>query len=329
MAELKKLNPEQEKAVKWKNGPLLIIAGAGTGKTTMLTRRISWLIEQGMAKPEEILGLTFTEKAAEEMDNRVNQLLPIGYSELWISTFHSFCDRILKQHGLDIGLATDFKILDEVQAWLLFRENLSQFNLDYYRPLGNPTKFIRVLLSHFSKCKDEEIYPEDYLKYSDDLRLNMDGAAVGSKAIKGKHKKEIAQSQQEADRIKEIAEAFSLYQKLLLDNNALDFGDLINYCLKLFKTRPKILEKYREQFKYVLVDEFQDTNWSQYELVKLLASPKNNLAVSADDDQSLYLWRGSSFNNVLRFRKDFPRTSLGKVRKDMLRSGENNKANIE
>ncbi|MCK4781447.1 UvrD-helicase domain-containing protein [Candidatus Parcubacteria bacterium] len=308
MPQLKKLNPEQEKAVKWKDGPVLIIAGAGTGKTTALTRRIAWLIEQKIAKPEEILGLTFTEKAAEEMDNRVNQLLPIGYSELWISTFHSFCDRILKQHGLDIGLSTDFKVLDDVQSWLLFRQNLSQFNLDYYRPLGNPTKFIRVLLNHFSRCKDEEICPEDYLKYSDDLRLNMDEIAVGSKAIKSKDKKEIAQIQQEADRIKEVAEAYFLYQKLLLDNNSLDFGDLINYCLKLFKTRPKILEKYRKQFKYILVDEFQDTNWAQYELVKLLAFPKNNLAVSADDDQSLYLWRGSSFNNVLRFRKDFPDT---------------------
>ena len=306
MTELKKLNPEQEQAVKWKEGPLLIIAGAGTGKTTVLTRRIVWLIQQGRAKPEEILGLTFTEKAAEEMENRVNQLLPIGYSELWISTFHSFCDRILKEHGLDIGLPTDFKVLDEIQAWLLFRQNLSQFNLDYYRPLGNPTKFIRALLNHFSRCKDEEIYPEDYLKYSDDLRLTMDGIATGSKFIKSKDKKEIAEIQQEADRIKEIAEAFSLYQKLLLDNNALDFGDLINYCLKLFKTRPKILEKYRKQFKYILVDEFQDTNWSQYELIKLLAFPKNNLTVSADDDQSIYMWRGSSFNNVLRFRRDYP-----------------------
>jgi len=205
MTELKKLNPEQEQAVKWKEGPLLIIAGAGTGKTTVLTRRIVWLIQQGRAKPEEILGLTFTEKAAEEMENRVNQLLPIGYSELWISTFHSFCDRILKEHGLDIGLPTDFKVLDEIQAWLLFRQNLSQFNLDYYRPLGNPTKFIRALLNHFSRCKDEEIYPEDYLKYSDDLRLTMDGIATGSKFIKSKDKKEIAEIQQEADRIKEIA----------------------------------------------------------------------------------------------------------------------------
>ena len=307
MPKLKKLNPEQERAVRYKDGPLLIIAGAGTGKTTALTRRINWLIEQKMAKPEEILGLTFTEKASEEMDDRVNQLLPIGYSELWISTFHSFCDKILKQHGLDIGLATDFKVLDDVQSWLLFRQNLLKFNLDYYRPLGNPTKFIRVLLSHFSRCKDEEIYPEDYLKHSDDLRLNMDEIAVGSKAIKSKDKKEIAQIQQEADRIKEVAEAYSFYQKLLLDNNSLDFGDLINYCLKLFKSRPKILEKYRKQFKYILVDEFQDTNWTQYELVKLLAFPKNNLTVSADDDQSIYQWRGSSFNNVLRFRKDFPK----------------------
>ncbi len=303
---LEDLNSEQKEAVKFGQGPLLIVAGAGTGKTTVITRRIIHLIQSQKAKPEEILALTFTDKAAEEMEDRVIKLLPIGYIELWISTFHSFCQRILKEHGLDIGLSTDFKLLDQTQSWLLVRQNLDKFNLDYYKPLGNPTKFIHALISHFSRCKDEGIYPEEYLTYSDSLRLNLDGIAIGSRKIKSKDKKELAMVQQEADRIKEVAEAYFTYQKLLLDNNALDFGDLINYCLKLFKERAKILEKYRNQFKYILVDEFQDTNWVQYELVRLLAFPKNNLTVSADDDQAIYRFRGASFNNVLQFRKDYP-----------------------
>ncbi len=303
---LNKLNQEQREAVTFGNGPVLIVAGAGTGKTTAITSRIAYLIEQKKAKPEEILALTFTDKAAEEMEDRVIKLLPIGYVDLWISTFHSFCERVLKEYALDIGLSPDFRLMDETQAWLLVRQNFTKFDLDYYRPLGNPTRFIRALLGHFSRCKDEGIYPADYLKYSDDLKLNMDGIAVGSRAVKSKDKKELAQVQQEADRIKEVAGAYAVYQQLLLDNNALDFGDLINYCLKLFRERPNILAKYQQKFKYVLVDEFQDTNWVQYELVRLLALPQNNLAVSADDDQSVYAWRGSSLNNVLQFRKDYP-----------------------
>ncbi|MFH1657528.1 MAG: UvrD-helicase domain-containing protein [bacterium] len=281
------LNEEQKEAVTFGTGPILIVAGAGTGKTTVITSRIAYLISQGKAKAEEILALTFTDKAAGEMEERIGKLLPIGYVDLWVSTFHSFAERILRENALDIGISPDFKLLDETQAWLLVRQNLEKFSLDYYRPLGNPTKFIRSLLNHFSRCKDEEIYPEDYLKHSDDLRLNMDGIAVGSKAVKKKDKKDLALAQEEADRVKEVAEAYVFYQKLLLDNNVLDFGDLINYCLKLFKKRPNILEKYRRKFKYILVDEFQDTNRVQYELVKILAASLNNLTVSADDDQCL------------------------------------------
>jgi DNA helicase-2/ATP-dependent DNA helicase PcrA len=252
------------------------------------------------------LAVTFTEKAAGEMEERIDQLLPFGYLDLWVSTFHSFCERILKEHGLDIGLSTDFKLLDQTAAWLLVRQNLDKFNLDYYQPLGNPTKFIRALLSHFSHCKDEVISPEDYLKYADDIKRNFDDGVFVSKA--GKKSETISQKEIEAEqqRIQEIANAYHIYQRLLLENNALDFGDLINYCLKLFQKRPTILKKYQEQFKYILVDEFQDTNWAQYELIKLLAIPRNNLTVTADDDQSIYAFRGSSFNNVVRFKKDYP-----------------------
>jgi len=286
-----KLNKEQKQAVTYGQGPLLIVAGAGTGKTTVITQRIAYLIESNKAKPEEILAVTFTDKAAGEMEERVDILLPYGYMDLWISTFHSFCQRILKEHALDIGLSPDFKLLDQTAAWLLIRQNLDKFKLDYYKPLGRPTKFVQALISHFSRCKDQGIYPEDYLKYSEGLKTNLTDLPEN----------------QETERIKEVAEAYHIYQNLLLENNFLDFGDLINYCLKLFQERPLILEKYREKFKYILIDEFQDTNWAQYELAKILAVPKNNLTVSADDDQAIYRWRGASFNNIIQFRKDFPK----------------------
>ncbi|OGZ92995.1 MAG: hypothetical protein A2528_01590 [Candidatus Staskawiczbacteria bacterium RIFOXYD2_FULL_37_9] len=286
--DLTKLNSEQKEAVEHGTGPLLIVAGAGTGKTTVITQRIANLIEKSMAKPEEILAVTFTEKAAFEMEERVDKLLDIGYVDLWISTFHSFCERILRENALDIGLSNDFKILDNTSGWLLARQNLDKFDLKYYKALGNPTKFIQALISHFSHCKDQEVYPENYLEYADTLKTTDNGP-----------------EDQETERITEIANAYHVYQQILLENSALDFGDLINYCLKLFKKRPHILKKYREKFKYILVDEFQDTNWSQYELIKLLAEPANNLTVCADDDQAIYRWRGASFSNIVKFQEDF------------------------
>ncbi len=297
-----KLNKEQKEAVLHESGPLLIVAGAGTGKTTVITQRIVNLIEKGLAKPEEILAVTFTEKAAFEMEERVDKLLEFGYVDLWVSTFHSFCERVLRENALDIGLPTDFKILDQTSGWLLARQNLDKFDLDYYRALGNPTKFIQALISHFSHCKDQEVYPENYLQYADDLKTTDD-----------------VQEDQETQRITEVANAYHVYQRILLENSALDFGDLINYCLKLFKQRPLILKKYREKFKYILVDEFQDTNWSQYELIKLLAAaPQSgaslapegrepNLTVCADDDQAIYRWRGASFSNIVKFQEDYPK----------------------
>jgi DNA helicase-2/ATP-dependent DNA helicase PcrA len=287
--DLSKLNKEQKEAVLHEKGPLLIVAGAGTGKTTVITQRIVNLIEKKLAKPEEILAVTFTEKASFEMEERVDKLLEYGYVDLWISTFHSFCEKILRENALDIGLAPDFKILDSTSAWLLARQNLDKFDLNYYKTLGNPTKFIQALISHFSHCKDQEVYPENYLEYADTLKTTDNGP-----------------EDQETQRITEVANAYHTYQQILLENGALDFGDLINYCLKLFKKRPLILKKYQEKFKYILVDEFQDTNWAQYELIKLLAEPINNLTVCADDDQAIYRWRGASFSNIVQFSADFP-----------------------
>jgi len=292
--DLEKLNDEQKEAVLHKNGPLLIVAGAGTGKTTVITQRIVNLIEKNLALPEEILAVTFTEKAATEMAERVDKLLEFGYIDLWISTFHSFCEKVLRENALDIGLSPDFKILDNTAGWLLARQNLDKFDLKYYKALGNPTKFIQALISHFSHCKDQEVYPENYLDYADKIKT-----------------KDNALELEEINRIKEVANAYYTYQQILLENNALDFGDLINYCLKLFKKRSLILKKYREKFKYILVDEFQDTNWSQYELIKLIAESTNkeqpNLCVCADDDQAIYRWRGASFSNIVKFQEDFPK----------------------
>src|SRR3990167_1072080 len=287
--DLSKLNKEQKEAVVYEKGPLVIVAGAGTGKTTVITQRIAYLIDKGLAKPEEILAVTFTDKAAGELEERVDRLLPLGYVDLWVSTFHAFCERILRDHALDIGLPADFKVLNPTSGWLLIRQNLDKFDLDYYKPLGNPTKFIQALIAHFSHCKDQGIYPDDYLEYAEKLKTRDDAPETS-----------------EVERIKEVASTYHVYQRLLLENSFLDFGDLINYCLKLFKKRPLILKKYREKFKYILVDEFQDTNWSQYELIKLLAEPKNNLTVCADDDQAIYRWRGASFSNIIQFKKDFP-----------------------
>ncbi|NUM25472.1 MAG: UvrD-helicase domain-containing protein [Candidatus Buchananbacteria bacterium] len=308
---LKSLNDEQRQAVTHDAGPLLIVAGAGTGKTTVITQRIGWLIEQEKAKADEVLALTFTEKAATEMAERVDRLLPYGYVDLWILTFHAFAEKILQQHALEIGVPNDFKMLNQTEQWMLIRQNLDKFELDFYKPLGNPTKFIHALIKLFSRAKDEVISAQDYLEYAKNLQLNADGADFIKdflsqdeiKTLSKQERKELVA--QEIKKVQEVANAYHVYQQLLLENNALDFGDLINYCLKLFKTRPAVLAKYRQKFKYILVDEFQDTNYAQYELVKLLAEPNQNITVVGDDDQSIYKFRGASVSNILEFKKDY------------------------
>ncbi|MDP3986053.1 MAG: ATP-dependent DNA helicase [Candidatus Veblenbacteria bacterium] len=316
---LKELNSEQQAAVTHGEGPLLIVAGAGTGKTTVITRRIAWLIEQGLAKPEEILALTFTDKASQEMEERVDRVLPMGYVNVWVSTFHAFGERVLQDWGLEIGVPNNFRLLTQAEQWMLVRNNLSRFHLDYYRPLGNPTRFIHALLQHFSRAKDEEVYPDDYLKLAQDKQLDS-GATEYLKKSKAKTKKPKAKKGQptqsidelsketEVARLLEVAEAYKTYQDLLHKQGVLDFGDLINYTLKLFRLRPRVLEHYRKQFKYILVDEFQDTNYAQYELLKLLAAPANNITVVGDDDQSIYKFRGASISNILEFKQDYPQS---------------------
>ncbi|MFA5129625.1 MAG: ATP-dependent DNA helicase [Patescibacteria group bacterium] len=315
---LEGLNDAQRSAVTHGDGPLLIVAGAGTGKTTVLTRRYAWLMKEHGLKPEQILALTFTEKAAGEMEDRILQLLPNGTYDFWISTFHGFCQRVLEERGLEIGLPNRFKLLNETDAWLLLKRRIDELPLNHYRPLGNPVKFLGALLSHISRSKDENVTPEDYQAFAIDAGLDGDAEFVEG----------------ERARLRELADLAFMYRKILRDEGALDFGDLIQETLRLFRERPAVLAEYRKRFKYIFVDEFQDTNWAQYELVKLLAgaggeergarseerekdetrdllAPRSsllapNLTVVGDDDQAIYKFRGASLANILQFRDDYP-----------------------
>ncbi|MBI2551428.1 ATP-dependent helicase [Candidatus Uhrbacteria bacterium] len=294
MSLLDGLNPAQREAVTHGAGPLMIVAGAGTGKTTVITKRIAYLIEQKLAAPEQILALTFTDKAAGEMEERVDLLLPIGYLDLHISTFHAFAERLLRDYAMDIGLSPDFTLVNDLDAWLLVQPRFDRFELDYYRPLGNPTKHLRSLLSHFSRLKEAGVDPARYLAYAEEQQANADGMQADEEKAG-----EIA-------RLKELAGAYHTYQQILLENDRLDLSDLMLYALKLLRERPTILASLRETFTYILVDEFQDTNQPQYEIIKLLANPRNNLTVVGDDDQAIYRFRGATLANILSFEDDFP-----------------------
>jgi len=304
----KKLNKEQKEAVQHVSGPLLIVAGAGTGKTSVLIERLDYLINEKDIKIDDILLITFTEKAAAEMEERADKVLPYGYVDLWINTFHGFCQRLLKEHSLDIGLPGDFRLITQTDQWVLIKKNLEKLKLEYYKPLGNPTKFIHELIKHFSRLKDEDISDIDYLEYVEKLEKETD--EKDEEAIL------------EIERIKELAQAYKIYNKILLDEGLLDFGDLIMYTLKLFRKRPNILKHYRDKFKQIMVDEFQDTNWAQYELIKLLSAPKNNLMVVGDDDQAVYKFRGASLSNIMQFKDDFPKAKEV-VLVENYRSGQN------
>lgn len=287
-----KLNKEQIDAIKAGRGPLLIIAGAGTGKTTVVTERIKYLILGKHAKPSEILALTFTEKAAREMEERVDVGLPYGYTQMWIMTFHSFCDRILRREALHIGLDPRYKLMTEAESVQILRKNLFKLDLNYFRPLGNPTKFIDGMLTHFSRLQDEDISPNEYIDW-----------VKNQKAVTEDEKIEIEKWQ-------ELSKVYKAYDELKVKEGVMDFGDLITKTLKLFRDRPNILAEYKRQFKYVLVDEFQDTNYAQNELVKLLVGKTGNVTVVGDDDQSVYRFRGAAVSNIIQFRKNYPKAKV-------------------
>ncbi len=197
------MNQDQKRAVEYNRGPLLIIAGAGTGKTRVIVEKVKYLIANNLAKPEQILALTFTEKAAQEMEERIDKALPYGYFQMWISTFHSFADQILKEEGVAIGIPPSFRLLTEAETIIFLRKNLFLFNLHYFRPLGNPNKFLEALLQHFSRLKDENISPEEYLKW-----------AKKNKAIAAKQTKINHEATLEAEKYLELANAYKTYQTL-------------------------------------------------------------------------------------------------------------------
>ncbi|HET7031253.1 MAG TPA: ATP-dependent DNA helicase [Candidatus Limnocylindrales bacterium] len=284
------LNPEQLSAVTHGEGPLLVVAGAGTGKTQVITRRIAWLIATKRARPSEILALTFTEKAAAEMQVRVDQLVPYGYTDSTIGTFHAFGDRLIRDYALELGLPTDVRVLSRAETVIFLREHVFELGLDRYRPLGDPTRFLASLASLFSRCKDEDVSPEAYAAHA--ARLEAAAAAAADDAARV----------EEAARQHELALAYARYQDLLAGNGCIDFGDQVALALRLLRNSASARAEIRGRFRFILVDEFQDTNRGQSELVELVAADHGNLTVVGDDDQSIYRFRGAAISNILGFR---------------------------
>ncbi len=264
------LNPQQKEAVLHTEGPILILAGAGSGKTRVLTHRIAYLIEEKGVAPYNILAITFTNKAAREMKERIESIIGPKALDTWTGTFHSCCVRILRREIKRLGFDSNFVIYDTGDQETLMKDCLNQLQ---YNDKNFPPK---SMLNEISRAKDEMIYPEEF------------STTAGSDF-----------------RLKQVAKLYTLYQKKLKANNALDFDDIILHTLKIFKDFPEVLDYYQHRFKYVLVDEYQDTNTSQYTLVNMLAHKHHNICVVGDDDQSIYGWRGANIRNILDFEKDF------------------------
>lgn len=286
MNVLEGLNPEQEQAVKHFKGPLLILAGAGSGKTRVLTHRIAYLIEEYGVNPWNILAITFTNKAAGEMRERVDNIVTSGAEYIWVSTFHSACVRILRRHIEALGYSRSFTIYDADDQRTLMRDILKYLQLD-------PKKFKeRSVLGAISSAKDEMITPEEYER-----------RAAG-------------------DYLKEIyARAYREYEKRLRDSNALDFDDLIVKTIQLLQDNPEILDYYQNRFRYIMVDEYQDTNTVQFQLVRLLAGKYRNLCVVGDDDQSIYKFRGANIRNILDFEHEFSDACVIKLEQNYRSTG--------
>ncbi|MGD6777645.1 DNA helicase PcrA [Sutcliffiella horikoshii] len=271
---LEGLNPMQKEAVKKTDGPLLIMAGAGSGKTKVLTHRIAYLMAEKQVAPWNILAITFTNKAAREMKERVEKLLGPAAEDIWISTFHSMCVRILRRDIDRIGMNRNFTILDTTDQLSVIKNILKDRNID-------PKKFEpRTILGTISSAKNELMNPEQYAK------------------------------QPLGPYEQQVAEIYTDYQKRLKKNQALDFDDLIMTTIHLFKRVPEVLEYYQRKFQYIHVDEYQDTNRAQYTLVNLLADRLKNLCVVGDSDQSIYRWRGADIANILSFEKDYPNAEV-------------------
>lgn len=271
------LNQEQLEAVNCLNGPLLILAGAGSGKTRVIVYRIANLIANKI-NPWNILAMTFTNKAARQMRERISNLVdPRLAGDVWISTYHSFGARILRAEHVAAGLKRDFNIFDDSDSKKLVEICLKEMNLDSdrYKP--------SVMCDMISIAKDKLLDPESYSLHA-------------------------AASPESSRRV--AAEVYELYQEKLKSMGGVDFGDILRYTVDLFKNNPDVLEKYRERFRYILIDEYQDTNYAQYVLTKLLAAKYKNICVVGDDDQSIYSWRGADIRNILEFERDYPETRV-------------------
>ena len=272
------LNDKQKEAVLATEGPCLVIAGAGSGKTKVLTHKIAYLLSEKNVKPWNILSITFTNKAANEMKQRVEKLVGEASQEMWLGTFHSICVRILRRFIDRIGFDTTFLIFDSTDQRTLVKECIKSIGLD------DKLFTDRSVLSEISNGKNDMLEPKAYqVKYNRDFRKEK------------------------------IGEVYELYQKKLKENNALDFDDIINYTIKILTENPDVLEYYTEKFKYVLVDEYQDTNKAQFMLVSILASKYGNITVVGDNDQGIYSFRGADITNILNFEKDFPGSKIVKL----------------
>ena len=264
------LNPQQKEAVLHTEGPVLILAGAGSGKTRVLTHRIAYLIEEKGVNPWNIMAITFTNKAAGEMRERVDKIVGFGAESIWVSTFHSSCVRILRRYIDRLGFDHNFTIYDTDDQKSLMKDICKRLQID------TKVHKERAILSAISSAKDELVTPEEY---------ELNNMSDFSK--------------------KKIAQAYKEYQKELRKNNALDFDDLIVKTVELFQACPDVLDYYQERFRYIMVDEYQDTNTAQFKFVSLLASKYKNLCVVGDDDQSIYKFRGANIGNILGFEKVF------------------------
>ena len=274
--DLSRLNKEQQEAVKHMEGPLLILAGAGSGKTTMMTHRIAYMLEKGVS-PYNILAVTFTNKAAGEMKDRIESLTG-GTRGMWVMTFHAMCVRILRNHGEVLGFKNGFSIYDESDKKALLKRIVKDLTID------EKIYPISYLGSVISSCKEAEEDPDDYIENNS---MNFKAETV--------------------------AKVYARYMEDLQQNNAMDFDDLLWNAVKLFEASSEVLSYYQERFKYIMVDEYQDTNYLQYKLIHALAEKSHNLCVVGDDDQCIYQWRGADIRNILDFEKDFPETKVIKL----------------
>jgi DNA helicase-2/ATP-dependent DNA helicase PcrA len=303
---LERLHPEQRDAVTHAGGPLLIVAGAGTGKTQVITHRIAWLISQKLARPEQIVALTFTDKAAAEMESRVDQLVPYGLVGATIATFNAFCDRLVREHAVELGLTSRLRVESQAEILVFLRERLFELELERYLPLGRPDAHLAALTALFDRARNEDVSPEHYRAFA--ARL---AAEAGDDADK------LDRAAAEIEK----ARAYAHYESLLFRAGRVDFASQIRLALRLLRERPHVRREVQDRYRWILVDEFQDTNHVQFELVRLLAGDRRNLTVVGDDDQSIYRFRGARIENLLQFLDVYPEARQVLLRRNH-RSGQ-------